>query len=237
MTRFTKTTLATALLLAATGVSAAEGDISANVALATDYMFRGVSQTDNQFAISGGFDWSHASGIYLGTWASNVNFGTAPDPSTEIDLYAGYSGKVGDIGYDLGFLHYDYPGASELDTNEVYVGASYSYFSAKLSYSNDLAFVSPTKSDSATYLDLGAEYEVMDNVTVSAHVGWSNGDAFKTASGNKVDGYVDYKLGVSTSFKGVDLALDYIDSDSDAETLFGTSLTDSRVMFTISKSF
>jgi hypothetical protein len=73
-----KTLIATALLASS---SAAMAEISANVTLASDYVFRGVSQTDNQMAIQGGFDWGHDSGFYVGTWASNVDsqfFGGAP---------------------------------------------------------------------------------------------------------------------------------------------------------------
>ena len=107
-----KKTLIAATMLASTSVAQAE--ISANVALATDYVFRGVSQTDNQFAIQGGFDWAHDSGFYLGTWASNVDsnfFGGATDPQIELDLYGGFANEFGNgFGYDLGYLRYQYPG-------------------------------------------------------------------------------------------------------------------------------
>ena len=66
-------------------------------------MFRGISQTDNQIAIQGGFDYEHESGLYVGTWASNVDssfFQNGTDPQTELDGYVGYSGELGVIGYD-----------------------------------------------------------------------------------------------------------------------------------------
>ena len=109
-----KTLIATALLASS---SAALAEISANVTLASDYVFRGVSQTDNQLAIQGGFDWGHDSGFYVGTWASNVDsqfFGGATDPQIELDLYAGFANEFSNgLGYDLGYLRYQYPGGGD----------------------------------------------------------------------------------------------------------------------------
>ena len=66
-------------------------EFSANVALATDYMYRGGSQTNEQPAISGGFDYAHSSGVYAGVWASNVDFGDSAN--IEIDYYGGIGGE------------------------------------------------------------------------------------------------------------------------------------------------
>jgi len=77
------------------GSSAANaGEIEANVSLATDYVFRGFSQTNEDPAISGGFDYGFDGGFYLGIWGSNVNFGEDSNTSTEIDLYGGYAFDV-----------------------------------------------------------------------------------------------------------------------------------------------
>ncbi|MCW8930992.1 MAG: TorF family putative porin, partial [Gammaproteobacteria bacterium] len=88
------------------------GSISANVALTTDYYFRGISQTDNDGALQGGFDWAHDSGAYAGVWASNVSFG---DTHLEFDTYAGFSNEVGDFGYDVGVIKYNYNDTSSHD--------------------------------------------------------------------------------------------------------------------------
>ena len=56
-----------------------EFSFSANVGLYTDYIFRGYTQTQNEPAIQGGFDVEHSSGLYAGTWASNVDWTTAGD--------------------------------------------------------------------------------------------------------------------------------------------------------------
>ena len=96
---------ATAMLFCG-GVSANE--VEANIALSTDYVFRGFSQTDENPAISGGFDYAFDSGFYLGTWASNVDFGN--DTSIEIDLYAGYAFDLTDsVSLDLSAVQFIYP--------------------------------------------------------------------------------------------------------------------------------
>src|ERR1700755_3440562 len=83
--------------------------ITGNVALATDYAFRGISQTSQNPAIQGGFDAAFgSSGFYAGTWGSNVAFGG----SLELDVYAGWKTTLGPVGLDIGVIDYLYPGAS-----------------------------------------------------------------------------------------------------------------------------
>jgi uncharacterized protein (TIGR02001 family) len=113
---------------AATPAFAQEVTISGNVALATDYAFRGVSQTDESPAIQGGLDAAFGdSGFYLGTWASNINFGTGGG-NLELDVYGGYKFALGGVAMDVGVLGYLYPGASddgaELDYWELYAKPS-----------------------------------------------------------------------------------------------------------------
>ena len=130
--------------------------LSGNITLTSDYVFRGVSQTQGGPAIQGGFDYAHASGFYVGTWASNVDWvstvaGTPAvafkdNNSMEIDLYGGYRGSVGDVGYDVGVITYYYPGdqvagSNDPDTTEVYIGASWKFLSAKYSYTVSDHFV------------------------------------------------------------------------------------------------
>ena len=89
-----------------------EFSFSANVGLYSDYVFRGYTQTQNEPAIQGGFDVEHSSGLYAGTWASNVEWTTASDlmdkNSVEIDFYAGWATDLGfwDLGFDIGVLQF-----------------------------------------------------------------------------------------------------------------------------------
>lgn len=120
-------------------------ELSANVAIGTDYVFRGYSQTAEHGTVQGGFDATYGQ-FYTGIWASNVNFGaTNPlpgvwDTDIEIDVYAGVKPKYKNLGFDLGVIGYFYPGAnddgSELDYLELKAGVS-----AELSKEMNAGFV------------------------------------------------------------------------------------------------
>ena len=81
-------------------------DVSSNVSASSNYLFRGVTQTDGAAAVQGGLDYEHASGFYAGGWGSNVDFGDGT--SYELDLYAGFSGSVEELGYDVGYIYWVY---------------------------------------------------------------------------------------------------------------------------------
>jgi uncharacterized protein (TIGR02001 family) len=239
-----KTLIATALLASSTATLA---EISGNVTMATDYVFRGVSQTDNQIAIQGGFDYAHDSGLYVGTWASNVDssfFDNGRDPQIELDLYGGYGGELANgFGYDLGYIRYEYPSATNVDTNEFYIGGSYAGFSASVNYSDELQFI--LSDQSAWYWK--AAYETTlpwYEIGFSAHLGYSTGDAFDVGPSDVNDSglgdsYTDWSIGVSKSVYGVDLGLTYTDL-TDIEFSDGSECNsdwcDSKIVFSISKS-
>src|SRR5690242_10091365 len=87
--------------------------VAGNLSLVTDYRFRGISQTLGYPALQGGFDYSHASGIYLGNWNSNVSSAAGyPGGNLEMDFYGGYKKAFGDFGLDVGAIYYYYPGSS-----------------------------------------------------------------------------------------------------------------------------
>src|SRR5690606_30975216 len=129
---------------AAPALAAEESPFSANVSIVSDYKFRGLSQTNAEPALQGGFDYAHASGLYLGTWASSISWlsdGQADvSSSLEWDFYGGYSGTSGEFGYDFGLLYYYYPGSypggfNSPDTLEAYVKGSWKFLSLKYSHS------------------------------------------------------------------------------------------------------
>ena len=230
-----KTLIATALLASS---STALADISANVTLASDYAFRGVSQTDNQFAIQGGFDWASDMGIYLGTWASNVDsqfFGGATDPQIELDLYGGYANELSNgFGYDIGYLRYQYPGGSDFNTNEIYGVLSYKGFSGSVNYSDELNFVG--SDSSAWYWKAAYEHTFPYEIGFSAHAGYSAGDAF--SDDDALGGtYTDWSLGLSKNLAGVDLGLVYTDNNVSKSDCGGTNVCEAKLIATIGKSF
>lgn len=234
----TLTTIAAATLMATSGMAMAEVELSGNVALTTDYVFRGITQTDNGPAIQGGFDAALSNGLYAGVWASNLDFGT--DADIEIDYYAGFGGEFSDkLGYDVGVLFYTYPSsqaadAGDYDFTEVYGSLSYDFGPAAatlgLNYSSDYF----GGSDNATYVYVDVEVPLANDFTVGLHYGDQSIDdnaAFGTPD------YNDWKLGVSKSLGGFDFALDYTDTSlSDSECFGGYDGCDDRFIFTISKS-
>ena len=143
---------ATVLSLAVTGALAggqAVAGVEANIGATSNYIWRGVSQSDDRAAVSGGLDWSNDSGFYLGTWASSLggahyeqdlNGDYVPRGAQyELDLYGGFGGEIeGGFGYDVGVIAYLYPiGDVESDFTEVYLNGSYGMFNAGVAYTVD----------------------------------------------------------------------------------------------------
>jgi uncharacterized protein (TIGR02001 family) len=127
-------TTALAVSLALLGLSAPVfAEVSMNIGATSNYVWRGVSQTDDSAAISGGLDWSGATGLYAGTWVSNVDFGPGTSPY-ELDLYGGYAGEFGDFGYDVGLIYYTYDSDDDANFLELAASGSWKFLSAGLNY-------------------------------------------------------------------------------------------------------
>jgi uncharacterized protein (TIGR02001 family) len=200
---------------------------SANVALASEYMWRGQDLSGSDPAISGGFDVGHSSGFYIGTWASNIE---ADDGSIEIDYYAGYANEFGDsgVGYDVGFLYYDFPGIDDFDYAEVYGFLSYSFLSAGVSYSVDAFDADWEGADDNLYYQIDASYDV-GMFTLAAGYGYNDYDDEDVIG---LEDYANYYIGASTELAGFGFDLTFHDVDSDGED----NGFDDTVVFTISKS-
>lgn len=184
--------------------------LTGNIGVYSQYIFRGLTQTDGDPALQGGFDYSHASGFYLGTWMSNVSWlrdfgGYNGGGSLEMDFYGGYKGTFGgDFGYDIGLLQYYYPGnvtpgAVKADTLEMYGALSWKWISAKYSYSLNNKTFGLTDSKGSWYLDLTATYPVTDKFSVFAHYGKQKyeGSIAPGVSNDSIASYEDYKIGAS----------------------------------------
>lgn len=196
-----KKTIVSAALLAlfAGGAFAQDFSASGNVALTTNYKFRGQDQTNNKPALQGGFDLGYGN-FYLGNWNSSVSWVDAVDAKNsglEADFYGGYRGEFNGFGYDVGLLTYVYPGASQANTTEVYGALSYDIFSAKYSHTVSKEYFDFDGGRGTGYLDLAANYELTPGLTLNGHLGYTNfsSDA-KNASPNPVS-YTDYKLGLT----------------------------------------
>jgi len=196
---------------------------TANAGIVSQYIYRGITQTARNPAIQGGFDFAHKSGFYLGTWGSSIswvsdNFGafTGADgvnpqkasAGMEWDIYGGYKGTAGPVGYDVGLLQYYYPGRySNLapgvvkpNTTEIYGALSKDWLSFKLSYVVSKGLFGVDKADGSYYADLSANYPVTDTWTVNAHVGYQKYEGTASSgfpSNSSLYSYTDYKLGVT----------------------------------------
>jgi len=209
-----------------------------NVGLFSQYIFRGLTQTNKEPALQGGLDYAHASGFYVGTWGSNISWLQDGSPaayraggSLELDIYGGFKGSIGktDFGYDVGLLYYWYPGDTnpgctigavacpKADTLELYGALSWKWLSGKLSYSlRDETFGVPD-SRGTYYFDVTANYPLPDTkLTLVAHYGMQKYDghvAGAVASNDTLFSYNDWKLGVSYSLpKDVTVGFFYTDT-------------------------
>lgn len=127
-----------AAVAAALGSGVASAELTGNAAVTNNYIWRGVTQTSDQAAGQGGIDWGHSSGLYAGTWLSNVDFSGVGD-GYEMDVYAGFGGEAGGFGYDLGVITYQYPVSPQFNFTEVYIAGTFSVVTIGLNYTVDAA--------------------------------------------------------------------------------------------------
>ena len=225
--------------------------ISYNVGLFNQYIFRGLTQTDEKPAIQGGVDFTHSSGFYLGAWGSNISWledgGYYDNSSLELDIYGGYANSIGDLGYNVGVLQYIYPGNDISDTyvnaetTEVYGALSYKWLQAKVSVVvSDGAFANKN-SDGTYYAELNANIPLADSgVTANLHVGRQEYNGSLDGVSNDVYSYTDWKVGATKSFaNGVNVGAYYSDSNAkDAGyTLLGKNIGDSTFTAFVQKTF
>lgn len=190
--------------------------LTGNFGLYSQYIFRGLTQTNRNPAVQGGFDYSHASGFYAGTWLSNISWLTDSSTVTgyssaplEWDFYGGYRGTFGksDFGYDVGLLQYYYPGTHsttlapgtvKAETLEAYGLVSWKWLSAKYSYGLDNKTFGVPNSRGTWYLDLSANYPLTEKLSLQAHYGKQKYNGTTAGvSNDSAATYEDYKLGLS----------------------------------------
>lgn len=209
---------------------------SFNAALVSDYRFRGISQTRKKPTIQGGADYTNTpTGLYVGTWASGVNWikDGGGNNDYELDVYVGKRGEiVKDVTYDVGYLKYFYPnndiGAT---TGEVYAQLGFGPAYIKYSYSTSNLFGFADSSDSG-YVDVGANVEMTDGFILNLHIGRQDVKNNHTAS------YNDFKIGVTKDFGVATVSVAGIYADTDAYvSRKGKNLATSGLVVTISKVF
>lgn len=200
-----------------------ESPISWEVGAVSDYLFRGASQTDENPTGQAGITWTSPVGVYVGGWASGVDFGD-DSPDFEVDYFVGYSWDVNDnVNLDVLLNRYTYPGASELAYNELITTATYAEtYKLSVGYSND---VWNTSTD-GWYYALGGEWALPNDFSVAANVGRSTFDSAVA------EDYTDWNVNVGKDIGIVNVSLGYFGTDGNGRTNFG-ELADNRVVLSL----
>jgi uncharacterized protein (TIGR02001 family) len=180
--------------LAQAAPAAPESTMSFNVGGVNEYRYRGISQSRFDTALSGGADYADKSGVYVGVWGSSIKWikDAGGKANTEVDYYGGYKFTMGDVGYDIGFLHYDYSGNAlkpSANTNELYGAATMGPVTLKYSQSTGNLF-GFANSKGSSYVDLTATFDLGDGYSLVPHIGYQ---AVKGA-GNGIYSYTDTAL-------------------------------------------
>ena len=214
--------------------------VSGSVAIASDYRFRGVSQSDRQMAVQGGLTIAHESGFYVGTWASNLaGWGTFGGANMELDLIGGYKAKLsGTATLDAGLTWYMYPGgADKTDFAEPYVKLSGTAGPATLTAAAAYApeqqaigkwyatgadaaagvYTRPGAKDDNLYLSGDGAFAITGTpITAKAHIGhsWGQDGLGPNATAVSPTGnYWDWSLGADATWRSLTFNVSYVDTD------------------------
>ena len=242
---------------------AGPGPLTANVSLTSDYRYRGISQSNLQPAIQGGFDYAHSSGFYIGNWNSSISWisdaasatGNSTSAPIEMDFYAGfkYEWSKG-FTADVGILQYYYPtsGATGFTTNpnttELYAAQNFTFDSVtgylKFSYAATTLF-GFSNSAGSNYTDLTVNYDTgVWGLTLNAHAGYqyvAGTTSGASASNDSLFSYTDWKLGVTKDFgSGLTLGVAYLGTNAKKGAYVnpqGKALGGDTVLATLTKTF
>lgn len=202
----------------------ASADVSVTGTLISDYMFRGVSQTDSSPAIQASLDYEHESGFFAGAWATNIDFGD--DGDVEIDYYAGYFGEINEsVSYDVSYTYYTYLGyssAEDYNYGEVILNGYIDAFTLTFGHAFDYA----NSDDSAQYVGVAYDIELPSEYALTLQAGYTSGDAFEDYE------YVDYSATVAKTFSGFDVSAAIVNTDIDDD-----DTADFRFVLGVSRTF
>lgn len=225
--------------------SGSDFEVSANLALTSQYRFRGIMQSNNKPAVQGGFDITHSSGFYIGNWNSSITWLGDSDPDVsaglEMNFYGGYAHEFSNgVSLDVGVLQYYYPGSFPSgyvspDTTEGYIGVGYGPVSFKYSHAfTNLFGVADSKN--SQYYDLSASVPTgVWGLNLDAHVGYQRVRNLDDGS------YTDWSLGLSKELgRGISASLSYVDTNADRSMYtnsYGKYTGRAAAVFTLSAAF
>ncbi len=229
-----------------TGATLAQAGFSTTTTLASDYVFRGISNTDGEPAIQASIDYEHDNGLYAGVWASNVKFrenagaaavDTVQEATIEIDYYIGFASEFeSGLSWDVGALYYAYPGAEDsLDYDYWEAMGALSYAFEEVGLAPEIGvevYHSPEyfgKSGDATYAAAVLDLSLPNDFGLGFSVGkqWFKDDSSLN--------YVDWKAGITRSAWGFDFELAYTDTDLSKADCDDEDICEGRAVFSITK--
>lgn len=235
----------TAPLAARAETAPPEFTATSNIALATQYVFRGVSYSQERAAVQGGFDLAHRSGAYLGIWGSSVSSEALNGATAEIDLYGGVVLPVGEATVDVGLLQFHFPraklGSESYNTLEAYAAVNWSIVQLKYSHTlgdyfgfNRKSLGSGSDSNGSGYLEANVNWSFLPGWTLNLHAG------HQRVAGYGAFSFSDYKVGVTKDFDGgwqLSVAAAGTNADTALYTINGVDTGDHKLIGMLKRSF
>ncbi len=219
------------------GSAAMAGDLSYNIGVQSDYIWRGVSQTNDQAALQGGIDYKHGT-FYAGTWLSNVDFAGTNNThaNTEVDLYAGIAPQVGNWSFNFGAYYYTYPSADGVTFGELQTDVSHPIGKGTIGVN----MFTPIDTLERPYVEIAMSYPLTDKLSISGAIGDCNGDsanAKESHCNGVAKGYSTWNAGLTYALTPV-LGLDvrYSETGMNARDVNG-SLAAPKVYATLKAAF
>jgi uncharacterized protein (TIGR02001 family) len=207
--------------------SVAAAEVSTNIGVTSNYIWRGLTQSGNSTSFSGGIDWSGESGLYAGTWLAEAW------DDYELDLYGGYAGEVGDFGYDVGLIYYTYSSDADSNFAELAVSGSWQFLTAGFNYvltAEDAVEVI----EEDYYYYLGASFDLPQDFSLGLTVGFVEPDG---DGSDDFDDYTHYQVDLTKAAGDFgDVTFSVSDTDLDDTDAAGED-SDMRFFVSWSKSF
>ncbi|ACA85487.1 TorF family putative porin [Shewanella woodyi] len=209
--------------------------VSSTVTATSDYTFNGVSQTDNKPALQASLDYAADSGWYVGSWASNVDFGSADDTWLELDFYVGKYFQLNDrVSFDTGIAYYTYHGDDASDEYQ------YPEAYAKLGYSSSIGESELNfwytwdyfGTDAGHYIMMAAHtFTLAEGHDIRVSIDRSTSKDINKFAWEGDESYNHFRAEYMTNLKGFDFNLAVEDTSMEMDT------ADTRVVLSIARTF
>jgi uncharacterized protein (TIGR02001 family) len=188
---------------------AAQAQFSSTWTVASEYDFRGFSQSAKDPALQGSVDYAFPAGFAIGAWASNVDFDN--DADIELDLYGSYTGEISEnLAWSAGFTYYMYPSSDDVgDYPEIFVGLNAGMFSFKQWYSDNFYDLDVD----AWYTEGNATIPLPNDFSLSLHAGYSWGDYWEEGGGGGGELF-DFAVGVGYTYQKFNFAVKFTGTDA-----------------------